>query len=76
MELENKSGKTNKPEPANKPEKAILLSRACAVIMIILYAGVLLRYDIRKMPVNFLSMGWRQFAALWRAVFWYQDLKL
>jgi hypothetical protein len=48
MELENKSGKTNKPEPANKPEKAILLSRACAVIMIILYAGVLLRYDIKE----------------------------
>lgn len=48
MELENKSGKTNKPEPANKPEKTILLSRACAVIMIILYAGVLLRYDIKE----------------------------
>lgn len=48
MGLENKSGKTHKTELANKSEKAVLLSRACAVIMMILYAGALLHHDIKE----------------------------
>lgn len=53
MEPENKSEKTSRPAPANKPEKTILLSRACAVIMILLYAGALLNYDIREDACEF-----------------------
>lgn len=48
MEHTNKSEAVNKSERANKSAQAHRNSRWCALIMIILYTGALLHYDIKE----------------------------